>query len=441
MLFHSTHQKGFTLIETIIAIAIFLILSLAMYLVITLGISIVRDDQARLDALSIAQESMEEIRNVPYEDVGTQGGVPSGNFVQTKNLVRNNTTYTVKTKIYYVDDTYDGVAPTDTVNTDYKKIEISVTWQNQFLNQPVLLVTNVSPEGIETSAGGGTLWIEVYTADSTPVVGATVHVTNTQTNPTIDTTGTTDADGRYILPGTPASVESYHVVVSKNGYSSEQTYSVDADTNPNPDPEDLTVIESEIATKIFYIDTLSSINIHVQDHISSTPTANASVHVIGQKRIGTDLQGNDIAKYDQTFTTNSNGDLVLSNIEYDTYTIELADGTTYDFAGSTPYLPDVLPPNSNHTITLLSAPNAAQTLLVTVQDANEMPIPNATVHLYNELQTTDITQTTNASGQTFFTPLGITSFTLDITATGYTPYSGTAGIFSDEQQRVQLSTE
>jgi hypothetical protein len=68
--------RGDSLIGIIIALGIFLILSQA---VITLALSVydlISYSRARISARHIALESIEIIRNSPYDQVGTVGGIP-----------------------------------------------------------------------------------------------------------------------------------------------------------------------------------------------------------------------------------------------------------------------------------------------------------------------------------------------------------------------------
>lgn len=436
MLAEPKQHGGFTLVETLIAIGIFSILSLAIYLSIILAINILRDDQNRLDALAIAQSQLEEIKNVSYDDVGTVSGVPAGTFMQNTTVVQNDTLFTVDIDIRYIDDTFDDIAPTDLVNTDYKKVSVIVSWENQFLNEPVELVTTIVPPGLENDEGGGTLWVEVFDTASDPVVNAQVHITNTQTLPTIDVTGYTDQDGKFLLPGAPADTQSYHIEVTKNGYSSAQTYPEDPENNPNPDPEDLTVIAGEITTKSFILDLVSSIDLVVQDNETGTPLADIPVRVFGDKRIGTNLEGEDIPKFDQTLQTDGDGQLTLSNIEYDSYTIKI-DDPLLDFAGSTPHIPLVLAPNTAQSMTLVSSPDQPFTFLLTVEDINELPIVGAEVTLSNGIDP-DVVINTNDSGQIFVNTLTSGTYTVSVTATGQTPYTGEVDIVGDEQQTIQL---
>jgi len=431
-------QSGSTLLETLFAVAIFSMVSTALTSLIYLGIQIIRDDQSRLDGLSVAQSQIETIRNATYESIGTVGGVPSGAFEQVETVIRNDRVFTIDTDIRYIDDVFDDVAPADLVNTDYKKVRVEVTWEGQYINDPVLLITTIVPDGLETTAGGGTLWIETHNAETDPVVGATVQITNPTVNPPVSITSYTDINGRFILPGAEPSVQTYHVEVSKDGYSSGQTYVVDPVDNPNPDPGDQSILASEITSLTFFIDQLSSIQFHVEEVGTGNSIVNLPMQLTGSNRIGTDLGGLDIPKYNETITSGADGNVEVVDMEYDTYSIAIDDASGFDFAGSTPHVPYVLPPASNTPLTIQVAVDADQTLLVTVVDGSENPVESASVHVSSVPLPIDLTQSTNASGQTFFTPLDIGVFTIEIIAADFIDYSGTINISDDEMQTISL---
>ncbi|MEK7499010.1 MAG: prepilin-type N-terminal cleavage/methylation domain-containing protein, partial [Patescibacteria group bacterium] len=139
--------KGFTLIEVLIAMFVLGVVVVGLFGFITLILKSSHDGQRRIVATALANEKMELLRNLSYDNVGTVGGVPSGPILQTEEIVRNSSTYTVSVDIRYIDDPFDGTAPTDTLNTDYKQARVEVSWDNNLSKRPVLLITQISPSG------------------------------------------------------------------------------------------------------------------------------------------------------------------------------------------------------------------------------------------------------------------------------------------------------
>lgn len=400
----------------------------------------INDDQNRTVALGIARKKIELIKNLPYDSVGTVGGIPSGTIEQSETEDLNNVTYTINTNIKYVDDDYDDIAPTDTLNTDYKKVRVRVTWDQGDTDNPVVLVTNIVPTAIESDTTGGTLWIEVFDPSSDPIESvrdAAVSIEAPTVSPPVSTTGETDENGRLILPGMPAGVEAYAIVVSKNNYNSDQTYDQD-DENPNPDPPHLNVVAGEVTQEYFEISRLVNLlGIHLRRYDDDSHVV-ISFQLHGEKTKGTDTSGQPIYVYDETITPNDGGNAELTDLAADNYTI-LIDSleTDYVLAGYDHVLPYAAEPLSSETITIYLDDYVPYTALLNVRDSNNEPIPNASVQLVLSLDY-DTTLTTDDNGQVFFTPLTADTYTLTITATEYTTYTGTVIVNGNEEQTFVL---
>lgn len=251
-------KNGFTLIEVLVFILIFGIIFGGIVGGFVAGMKILFQSKARTTALALANQRIEEIRNLPYKDIGTIGGIPSGVIPQTETKRVNNIDFTIKTTIIYIDDPFDKTAPDDPVPTDYKRVKVRVSWPS-IIGGQVQLITDIAPKGIETTQGGGTLSIVVLNASGEPVSQAEVRIKNDQVLPPIDATYLTDDFGTIFLPGAPASSESYQVEVKKSGYSSDKTFSRDEVANPSK--PHLSVYEGQLTQASFSIDLLSSMNI------------------------------------------------------------------------------------------------------------------------------------------------------------------------------------
>lgn len=251
-------MKGFTLIETLIGIVLMLIIFLGIFGVYQLGFRVIGQSRARITAIALANQKMEFIRNLSYNDIGTDGGIPSGNISQTEVIVKNDVSYTVETNIGYVDDPFDDVAPADSLPNDYKKVKVKVSWGGQ-IGGETIFITDVAPKGLETSVGGGNLLIKVFNALGVGVGQANIHLVNSTTSPPIDVNYQTNNDGDYLVAGAPASVNSYEITITKDGYSADRTYSTAEVANPAK--PHATVIEGSLTQVSFLIDLLSSFSI------------------------------------------------------------------------------------------------------------------------------------------------------------------------------------
>ncbi|OGY88901.1 MAG: hypothetical protein A2677_02690 [Candidatus Komeilibacteria bacterium RIFCSPHIGHO2_01_FULL_52_14] len=102
-------QRGFTLLETILGIAIFVLVGLAVFSAYGNLQRLVRVSSERTAANSILQEEMESIHAIPFTNLGLRDSVPAGALEPLKTVVRNNQSYEVRTIIRNIDDPFDGI--------------------------------------------------------------------------------------------------------------------------------------------------------------------------------------------------------------------------------------------------------------------------------------------------------------------------------------------
>lgn len=250
-------MKGLTLIETLVSIGLFSIIFLGVFGAFWLGFKIVGLAERKITAIEICQGEIERIRNMPYWEVGTIGAslpYASGTLemVTTTNL--NGIEYKIERKIKYVFDPSDGE---EECQLDYKRAEITVSFSG-ILEGKVTLQTDIMPkdknEEITTCSQqpAGILSIQVLNSVGELVSSPLVEVFNPQTNDLVDVMTPSSGKCDFILsPGI------YRVVVSKNNYSTERTYSMEEIALPEkPDP---IILEGKISQMSFLIDKISSI--------------------------------------------------------------------------------------------------------------------------------------------------------------------------------------
>jgi len=155
---------------------------------------------------------------------------------------------------------------------------------------------------------------------------------------------------------------------------------------------------------------------------TSTPIPNLAFTLQGLKTLGTDVNGNQIYKYQQNLATDGSGQIIIGNLEWDSYKITVNGASTgYDIANSLPAQPFNISPDTNQTTTLKLANHQANTVLVIVRDSASAPLTGASVRLYKTGY--DKLKITTDSGQTFFSPLAAVTYTLEVTMTGFQDYS------------------
>lgn len=253
-------EEGFSLLETIIGAALMLLVFLSIFGVIQMGMKLVVQSKARVTALALANQKIELVRNLPYDKIGTIGGIPPGSIPETETIVRNKITYTVKTTVVYVDDPFDNLFPNDSLATDYKRIKVKVSWSGPGGGE-VVLQTDATPKGIETTGGGGIISVLVFDANGQPVPQADIHLENSTTSPPIDAHYQTNDQGRLFIPGAPACNDCYKITAAKSGYSSERTYAVGELVRgislATPNKPFVSVLEGQLSEVSFSIDRLS----------------------------------------------------------------------------------------------------------------------------------------------------------------------------------------
>ena len=418
--------NGFTLIEVLIGVLILAVAILTIYSLFNMSLKVIWESKAKITATQLANQKIEIAHNLNYADVGTVNGIPAGNIPQTENIIRNGINFVVQTQVFYIDDEFDGTLggnPDDTLNTDYKRIKVTVSWPYRYGHKPIILMTNIVPPGLESSVGGGTLKILVYNAFGEPVPQANVSIINNLTDPVININTQTDDQGYVILPGSPESTEGYEITVTKEGYSTDQTYNTTPEL-PSPEKSHASVFENQTTNISFAIDKLSNLEIAIQNE-NNISLSDVEINIKGGKTIGLDEDELPVYKFNHNYFSNHLGKINLNNIEWDSYSFILPEDSVYNISETIPIQPLSLLPNTVADITITLVPKATHSALIIIKDITEHPIASSTIHFYTSNPIYDGTFITGQSGQAYFTPWIEATSTIEITANGYENYSDT----------------
>lgn len=373
---------GFSLIELIVTMAIFVILTvgiLSSFSVLSRTVKIARE---KTILASLASAKLEIVRNMPYSFIGTINGNPSGtlpDFTNASTTQISGYTYKVYYEVTFIDDPADGLAtsttPVDAAPADYKQVKMSIL--NVGTGQITDFLTTVVPKGLEGLQNAGAIRILVTNKVGQPIADANIHITHPTSSPALILDRKTDASGIWTEVGLPPDVNNYRIVVTKPGYTTDQTYPPTAQ-NPNPKKPDATVAIGQVTEIPFTIDLLSNLTILT---LNSTCHAmdDVDMNVRGAKLIGTNP---DVLKFNQDFTS-SLGQVSLTDIEWDTYTPTLLTGQPWIVIGTSPIQKIDVQPGTNQTFTMVLGTNStANSLLVVVKDAaTGMALEGAQIHL------------------------------------------------------------
>lgn len=439
-------QYGFTMIETLVSSALLLMFFASVAAIYDVVMNSVGQARLRTTAVALASQKVETIRNLTYLDIGTVGGIPAGVLPQNEIINIGGLDFTINTTIVYIDDPYDGLAPSDPIPTDYKRVRVRVTWGGVFKSKtPVFMVTDIVPDGLESNDGGGSLMVQVINSTGEPVPDATVTIVNSSVAPPIDLNISTNADGRVLLPGAPACSDCYRINISKTNFSSERTYALSEIANPLK--PDVTVLEAQISSITFSIDRTANLSVTTRGSRASNfpPFAGIQFVLRGSKLLGSNEFDEPIYKYEQSHASGPGGVLTISGLEADTYEVWIPTGATIDFAGSSPVSPFALFPGINRDLTIVTQAATSNNLLVVVQDTNDQPVGSATVQIQSSLGSiaTGSAGLLGAydNGQVLFPSLSLGSFFVKVNQTGYLEATASASVAGDSKIYVLLQNE
>jgi len=261
MIFSSHKKSGLTLVEVLVGSFLMLVVFFGIFGLIRLSIKLIAQSKARIVATAFANQKIEQVRNLPYNQIGTVGGIPAGTIPETETITSNGVSFSIKTTVIYIDDPFDNTFPNDPFSWDYKRVKVAASWIG-FMAGTVDLVTDVAPKGIETTGGGGVISILVFDANGQSVPQVSIHIENSAVSPAIDATYQTNDQGRLFLPGAPACDTCYKITASKAGYNSDRTFAVGeiigGTTLAVPAKSFISVVEGQQTDTSFSVDRLSA---------------------------------------------------------------------------------------------------------------------------------------------------------------------------------------
>jgi competence protein ComGC len=424
-------RKGFTLIEAMTVLFIFVLITMTFYSMISIGSRHIINAKNRLGALSLANEKMEIARNVPYDDLGTDNGEVEGVLLEDEDVSKNTRQYHVSTSIVYVPDDFDGVFPADVAWNDYKKVEITVSWNTgDGTTDEVVLVSRFVPPGLEVAdPNAGILMINVFSDQpgGTGISGADLHVVNTETGLDTDTPET-GSDGSYMLMGQRVtdSIQKYQITVTKAGYETVQTLPPYPDTAYYPIDVHASVVTGALNVVNIVQNKLTDLTVESVDYLDQK-IGDVNFALIGGRKLGIDASVPPIEKYNLEFTgsTESDGDRLFDDISPGKYelTPDLVSAN-YELIGVDPSISFELFSDNPLTVKMRLAEKTKTGMMVKVVRDGIFPIEaieNATVRITKGVFTDELT--TSANGAVYFpkdaTPLEAGIYDVHVTSVDY----------------------
>ena len=442
------NNPGFTLIEALVLLFIFSIITITFYQVISVGTRYIIFSKNRLGAIALANEKMEIARNLKYDDVGIQNGACEGNIPQDEDLVLNGRNYHVHTLAAYVDDPFDGTlggSPNDTAYKDYKIVKITVSWGGSGADAgSIFLLSRFVPPGLEAATlGDGILSINIFSDQEggAGVSGATVKVVNPDLG--FSETRQTDSMGNVMIVGVEESIQKYEITVSKSDYETVKTFPVYPDSTYNPVDTHASVVAGSMNVTNIALNKTADLKIITQNYYSNV-IADIDFTLEGGRKLGTEVINPylPVYKIDEANKTNSSGEKEYNSISPGQYTFIADMNTNYELIGTDPVLPLSLSPEDNLDFKVVLAPkNIASALVKVKAQGSTDPFVGAKVELSNTSEYSEDT-TTDGNGTAFFPKNESVSFeegtyNLKVTADGYQEISKEINI-NDEELHVEI---
>jgi len=422
------------LIEALAFLFIFSIITVTFYSAWSLGTRYILLSKNRVIAIAVANEKMEVVRNLAFEDIAHTTGFPAGNLLQDEDVVRSGGTYHVNTQIINRDDPFDGtlVAGTDVNFVDYKDVKISVSWGNA--GQSVSLSSRFVPAGIEQpTPGTGVLVVNVTSEKDGGafVSNATVQIQNSSIG--YNETHTTDSTGSLMIVGIPAAIKQYVISVSKAGYESVSTLPPYPTSPYNPTHEYASVVALAINTADIYLNKLAHFTVETKDSLGAD-VPNMNFHLTGGRTLGTSKTDPTLKYYntDADAKTDGSGKKDYGNVSPGPYTFSLKEAG-YNIIGMNRAPSFTLAPDETATLTVKVSPTTATAALFKVQkDIDDTPLSGANVHVTNVSLTYDVTVTTDTGGYAFFptdaTPFVAGTYNYTVSVSGYADATGSVSV-------------
>ena len=229
-------DRGFSLVEVMIAMFLFTIISMGLIFTMVSVLSVSRDSRARQVALNLAAEEIDRARSV--EDVtelvpwSTEGSPaladPNDSTRPAGPVALNQDVFHIEREVVWVTNPDSVLRCGASATGDklrYKRVNVRVWWDNMRGSEPVASDTIINPRERVNDPTKGSILISVLNASGTGA--ASVGIT---TNPTLaDSPDPTDAEGcSYLLKVAPGT---YTVNLAKTGYVDDKNVAAPSATN------------------------------------------------------------------------------------------------------------------------------------------------------------------------------------------------------------------
>jgi len=399
-------QAGISLIEVALAMTLFAIVAASVAGVLTSAVASHGLARERTIAQQSAQDQIEALRRVPYDQLGTTAGNPPGTVVASRPIAARGLSARLNTQIRFVDD------PTPnsySATAHYKRITVTVL-RDRDSKRLVRAVTYVAPPTGAPFGGITNATINVQVTDyalNTPVDDADVEL---RTGPSAPRDDETEADGVVRFAGLTANPLTgpqsfYDLLVTKSGYVTLR------EDVPPAAAAHVALAPGETFDTVLRIYLPAKINIYVQDS-SGNPYSGAATVSVGSSRASEEfaVSGGSLT------LTQLGGEPIVSGLQYTVGARAPLAGPNDLFARAvTRMVPDAYPNDLESDFVLRLLPLPTGRFNVQVHKAGN-PLPGARVEVRGGPLPVYLTGLANTGGVIDFDVVPGPGYT--ITATG-----------------------
>lgn len=197
-----TKNGGFSLVELLVALAILVIAVTAFVPSLSFVAKASQRNNIKMTAGNIAASVVEEIRALPYDEIGTAGGNPSGVIPQASTITVGGIDYQVETRISWGSAKSSVTGKTNIIAL--KTIRVAVKAPGAFSGavEKIEEINSIaSRESEESFIKNGHLRVSVRNAGDMPYIddSITVRLVNEAPTPAADYTMATDMNGQVLF--------------------------------------------------------------------------------------------------------------------------------------------------------------------------------------------------------------------------------------------------
>lgn len=486
--FLAKNQKGFTLIEALVMVIIFSIMTLGFYRVYGLAMVTMLDAKKRLAAVEIANQELETLRNTPYEFIKLDfDTLPSSGFTQLvstpapdndgpvefdSTITVGGNNYRIIREIYFVADAQDGLSsPADEYPEDYKNVIITVRWGNGIGVDPAdpsasevqLSSYYIPPRGNEQAIVNGVVSINVIDENGiVPNIYVGIQDINGATAPDYTANDVTDANGNVTFAAVPRGQKVYEITVGdgSDNYEVITTLPDYPTSSFYPIYTDLSVVAGTVSILTVQTDLIPDLDFTSTDPYCG-PIPNVTFDVKGGRILGFEPLTNDPVYVNGSPTPLSVTTDVNGYIDMDSVTdfTESAGIYEIDFSSGLYTLWRLSPgddinraaiqvePDIDTDCNMLLMDNALDSVFVEVIDQDTgAPVPEAVVRLRNVGLGYSAILLSDQFGTTYFPENGTDALTngaeyeVRVTGEGYVDSQSLVTVTGLEQLSITLES-